>query len=93
MSFKIQVSDHDGYCSGNECEYNEWIEHIVDWQDKDINAEQREIEKRLEANLNLNGSGYCKASFEAGKHGLVNHDYRITFIPYQPPMIKSANKS
>ena len=88
VTFQEEKTDHDGYCSDNECTYSSRVyTKIVTFQSKS------EIPKTLagfakfadpvvEA-CNQGGSGYCGLSDEAKDAGLINHDSRITVSKIQ----------
>lgn len=87
---KLEISDHDGYCSGEECEYEiKNVSHIVDLPDqyksypegkiKNIDEFTIDWKKLLpEPELNNHGSYYCRVSNECEAHGLEQHDYKYT---------------
>jgi hypothetical protein len=83
LTVQIEVSDHDGYCSGNECEYTKKsVIKNVDMPDQtDIFSETFKWDTYL-TNLipaiNENGSYYCYADPDAAEQGLGQHDYKIT---------------
>lgn len=86
----LEISDHDGYCSGDECEYtsrqiihlceipeqylNEEIGKIVDYEEDDW------LKYLPDPELNTSESGYCELSEESESAGLSIHDYRYTII-------------
>jgi hypothetical protein len=87
-TFHVEISDHDGYCSGNESEYRTYdIERDVEDAD-DVERQVAAIERDVEASLNHEGSGYCDVSLESAKHGLGQHDYLVTVIA--EPIVKAA---
>jgi hypothetical protein len=83
----LETSDHDGYCSGNECEYKKTIiEHIFDFAQNENNKnlqlgllndynENDWIKYLPEPKLNLSGSYYCDCYLK-NKYGLNKHDYK-----------------
>lgn len=89
IKYLLQISDHDGYCSGNECDYEEFVykkeiailpEDFEDDENK-IFKDLTYYEKFLEhPQLNNCCSYYCEASKEASDHNLDIHDYRITIL-------------
>ena len=82
ITFKEEVSDHDGYCSGGECELTTRIYKKV------IHVDVGEIANRLEyftkyadeVICNEDGSYYCDLSDDAKNAGLQNHDHRVTVL-------------
>ena len=86
----LETSDHDGYCSGNECEYEcKIIEKIINAPDqyknfklgKIDNIEEYDWYKFLdEPGLNYYESYYCDLSWECNESGLDKHDFRYTII-------------
>ena len=88
----LETSDHDGYCSGGECEYNvQTVSYIIEIpheyknypQGKLINLDEYGIDwvKLLpEPDLNYDGSGYCDLSSKCNNHGLGIHDYKYTIL-------------
>lgn len=86
----LETSDHCGYCSGSECEYNsKKVIHLLDIPKEYENCEINEINdweeddwlKYLqEPPLNTRGSCYCNLSEESMNAGLFRHDYRYKII-------------
>lgn len=89
ISYKLETSDHDGYCSGNECEYECKIDKIivdVPYQYKshplgtiDDPEEYNWIQLLPEPELN-DGSCYCELADDCVLHGLGIHDYKYTIL-------------
>ena len=86
---KLETSDHDGYCSDDECEYEvKVVETIVDLptqykshsKGKLNNLNEFDWEKLLPVPIVLGGSGYCCVDKECEAHGLGQHDYRYTIL-------------
>lgn len=84
------MSDHDGYCSGDECILEKTTRYIdMDSQhiplaspsklSEWIQAQDsfKNIIKELDSTVNTKGSGYCSTSIESKNVGLDNHDYKI----------------
>lgn len=77
----LETSDHIGYCSGSECDYeSEVIEEIIDvpnsFEPKN-NEEYKEYLKKV--NLVCGSqSNYCSLSKKCLEHGLGRHEYRYT---------------
>lgn len=85
----LETSDHDGYCSGEECYYeSNQVVYLTDvplkYSEYDIgiidDPEQDWTEYLPEPNINIDGSGYCDPSQESLDAGLNCHDYRYTII-------------
>jgi len=80
------TSDHDGYCSGNECEYKtERMQFVIDVPEgmkNKINEEDyNDWKKYLPThNLSEGGSNYCDLSNECVEKGLDRHEYEYTII-------------
>ncbi len=87
---KLETSDHDGYCSGEECEYEcKHVETIVpvpnmykSYPKGKINDLDKFdwIKLLPEPDLNTSGSYYCDNSDECETKGLGSHDYRYTIL-------------
>ena len=82
ITFKEEVSDHDGYCSGGECDlssriYNKIVEVDVNEINNDL---QYYIKYADDVVINDDGSNYCDLSEDAITAGLGHHDYRITVL-------------
>jgi hypothetical protein len=81
ITVKLEISDHDGYCSGSESEYTyvikKYIRHI-----KTSNISQYNdsfwINLLPEPKINYWGSFYCDLSEDSKKHKLGKHEYRYT---------------
>lgn len=89
ITARLETSDHDGYCSGEECEYEcKIIEHIVNAPEQYKNYKCGKIADTSKYNwINLleppelnNGSCYCDLSPECEENNLGVHDYRYTII-------------
>lgn len=90
ITARLETSDHDGYCSDAECEYEcKIIEQIVDIPDQYKNSKPGKIDNLKEYNwykflqeprLNYYESYYCNLSPESEENGLGIHDYRYTII-------------
>ena len=82
ITFKEEVSDHDGYCSGGECELTTRIYKKV------IHVDVGEIANRLEYFTKYadevickeDGSYYCDVSDDAKTAGLQQHDHRVIVL-------------
>ena len=82
ITFKEEVSDHDGYCSGGECDLSTRIyDKIVEVDVNEINNDlQYYIKYADDVVINDDGSNYCDLSEDAITAGLGHHDYRITVL-------------
>jgi len=87
---KLETSDHDGYCSGEDCEYEcKEVEIIIDVPNqyklypkgKLTDLDEFNWKKFLPVpELNLSGSYYCGISIECECNGLGAHDYNYTIL-------------
>ena len=90
ITFKEEISDHDGYCSDSECELTTRIYKKV------VNVNVNEITNNLQyfikyadkAYVSEGNSGYCGFTDEVVKAGLDIHDVRITTIKVKIVNIK-----
>ena len=92
MAFKCEINHHEGYCSGAENEYQEWVEPLPIGcvEPAEIEKVRSQIEEDFNAKVESEmGSGYCEN--DAGAHGLGAHECRVTFVEGNHPT-KSANK-
>jgi hypothetical protein len=92
ITTQLETSDHDGYCSGEDCEYEvQTHSYIVDLPDQFKNYSEGKLNNfdkynfewdllLPEPKLNNDGSFYCNLSKESETHGLNRHDYRYTII-------------
>jgi hypothetical protein len=82
ISFKEEVSDHDGYCSGGECELSTRIYTKV--AEVDVSEIRNDLQYYIkyadEVKCNDGGSYYCDLGEDAENAGLGNHDYRVTVL-------------
>jgi hypothetical protein len=81
ISAKLETSDHDGYCSGGECEYEcKEVVHEYDLQNGDVtDIDLADYAKFLPFPIiDTGGSGYCGVSSRCSRAGLAKHDYRYT---------------
>jgi hypothetical protein len=86
----LEISDHDGYCSGEECEYeSKQIVHLCnipsfyeDYEIGNINdlIEHDWLQYLPELELNTHESYYCNLSDECEEAELEKHDYRYTIL-------------
>lgn len=81
VNYILETSDHDGYCSGDECEYaKDNLDAILAIPDnvKDVDGFCWGVLNEI-ANSKLGGgSGYCDLSPESIANNLANHDFRVT---------------
>ena len=82
ISFKEEVSDHDGYCSGGECDLSTRIyTKVVEVDVSEITNDLKYYIKYAdEVKCNDAGSYYCDLGEDAKNAGLGNHDYRVTVL-------------
>ena len=82
ITFKEEISDHDGYCSGGECDLSTRIYNkIVEVDINEItNNLQYYIKYSDDVIINDVGSYYCDLGDNAKIAGLEQHDYRITVL-------------
>jgi len=91
ITARLYISDHDGYCSGNECEgIVKEVQHVVNLNEDiyKINKENMEYWKRHlpEPKLNTSGSYFCNKSVMCQKYGLDKHDYRYEVVSVKKNM-------
>jgi hypothetical protein len=83
ITFKEEVSDHSGYCSGNECELTtRKYTKVVNLNIKDLTNDKYYYEKYADKiSVNYSGSEYCDTSDDVDKiYGLGKHDFIITVL-------------
>ena len=83
ITFKEEISDHDGYCSGNENEYTERIytKEVLDTElDPDLDSYLCYADSCAYISNRHRQSYYCKMTNEACQADLGPHDYRITVL-------------
>ena len=82
ITFKEEVSDHDGYCSGGECELSTRIyKKVVEVEIREItNNLQHFIKYADEVSCNDDGSYYCDLHEDAENAGLQHHEGRVTVL-------------
>ena len=83
ITFKEEISDHDGYCSGNENEYTErtYTKEVLDTElDPDLNSYLCYADSCAYIGNRHRQSYYCKMTNEACQADLGPHDYRITVL-------------
>lgn len=82
VTAKLIISDHDGYCSGNECEISvKTNEYTLKIPDNISNDDFENIEKYLPVQkINDSGSFYCKNASNFKLHDIEKHDYRYEII-------------
>jgi len=95
LTCKIEKSDHEGYCSDAECEYEQYnqtetLEIPDDFQFNSIMTYEwsdKQLEK-FDPKVYKEGSFYCSISPESIEHGLGYHDFKITPISITIPLLK-----
>jgi hypothetical protein len=91
ITAKLETSDHDGYCSGSECEYEvKKLSYIVDLPTEYNNYPLGKLHNLNEHGIDWTellpepvmnyGSGYCDLSEECHNHNIGIHEYRYTII-------------
>ncbi len=82
ITFKEEMSSHDGYCSGGECELStRKYKKVVQLDCEELtNNLQYYIKYADLVDINDIGSYYCDISDEVSHAGLDKHDYRITVL-------------
>ena len=88
--YTLELSDHESYCSGNECEYsfeNKILEvdienPVIDRDDEGRIKNQDDFIRHIPKPFIDGGSGYCDLSEESVAHNLDIHEYRITIDEY-----------
>ncbi len=84
FTFKEEISDHDGYCSGNENEYTcRTYEKEVEVEDTELNANIDTYwyyADKIDIGNRRGQSYYCTMSTEACEADLGPHDVRITVV-------------
>ena len=81
--FKEEVSDHDGYCSGGECELTTRVyKKQVDVEISEITNNLEYFEKYADKVVcdHDSNSDWCDLSEEVISAGLTSHEYRITVM-------------
>ena len=81
--FKEEVSDHDGYCSGGECELTTRVyKKQVDVEISEITNNLQYFEKYADKVVcdHDSNSDWCDLSEEVISAGLTSHEYRITVM-------------
>jgi hypothetical protein len=81
VTAKLEISDHSGYCSGEECEYNSSINtYTVNVPEDEYNENYDFIKLLPIPFINDYGSYYCTTSNECIENDLGIHQYRYTVI-------------
>jgi hypothetical protein len=89
----FELSDHDGYCSGDQCDYVAYTKTVIvpipyfydqlvidGDKVKNCNDYDWSIYLHDKYKMNANGSYFCHLSPEAEDHGLTRHDCRMTVL-------------
>jgi len=79
ITAQLFISDHDGYCSDNECELSvRDIKHVIDL-DKIESIQDKNDEYWIrflpEPKINTSGSYFCSNSIQCTRSGLDIHDF------------------
>lgn len=94
MKFKIkyfiEISDHDGYCSGSECELQIKRRSVIVSVDN-VGFNHYKVGQKVllsdfnwqsclpeYTEINMRGSCYCTTSVDCAQRNLHGHDYRYT---------------
>ena len=94
ITYKLETSDHNGYCSGEECEYEEREKTFVMPVPKELSQYkigdkipvteyEWKMPRRLKPQLNLRPGGCCGVSRECVARGLSQHDFNYTVMAYE----------
>lgn len=86
VNYTLEIADHDGYCSGNECQYSQQYLNTIIYIDTDYvdtyNIDNEDnwyfYEKFLDFPEILSGSRCCHQSDECYDNNLNCHEVRIT---------------
>lgn len=94
ITYSVESSDHDGYCTGEECSYEASTEEVVVDAPKNILgvdwASLIPVEKHTRAPVRMK-SGWCRLSKESIEAGLDYHDLRITLLSVEVMMEEEAD--
>jgi hypothetical protein len=93
IEITVDVSDHDGYCSGNTCELrretirfyvdDKKVIELIETNQLDDGYIPNKYERYLTSNLlHTNGSYYCEQDEDSVQAGLGVHDYKIVKVEY-----------
>lgn len=78
ITARLETSDHDGYCSGSECEYtSSVVEKVVKRKKGDFNTRWEDFLDHPNVQGN---SYYCRVSGQCKQAGLDQHEYRYTVL-------------
>ena len=81
---KLEISDHNGYCSEDECVYKKMhMRYIRKIPNENINKDLDDpywINLLPEPLINNYGSGYCELSKECTDNGLGYHEYKYNIL-------------
>ena len=81
--FKEEVSDHNGYCSGGECELTTRVyKKQVDVEIGKITNDLEYFEKYADEIVcdHSSNSNWCELGEDVVSAGLTAHEYRITIL-------------
>ena len=88
---RLEICDHDGYCSGAETEYTDKIINRTfrlpkkfkephTWFSIGDHDWGTELEKRYPPQICKGGSKYCDIDSESKTAGIMKHDFRFTVL-------------
>ena len=94
ITARLEISDHDGYCSDVSNIYTDETHTYIrdtdttDTDITDISTVDNEFWIKLLPIIDtyFSGSGYCHPGYESEQHGLGIHDYRYTIISVEAIM-------
>jgi len=86
LTLRVLSSHHDGYCSDNECELNEYIK-VIRFEtailetlptDKEacLDLIPIHIREYIDPDVECTGSGFCDLTDECEEEGLERHDFK-----------------
>jgi hypothetical protein len=81
ITFKEEVSTHDGYCSDKECEFStRTYKKIVQIDSEEVTNNLQYYSKYADP-VDVEGDSYfCENSVEASSADVGKHEYRITVL-------------
>ncbi len=78
---KLEISDHDGWCSDNECNYNSFIKKYIIYAPADYKYNNKNDLITLLPVPDINyGSDYCDLNNNCKKNNLERHEYKYTIL-------------
>ncbi len=75
----IMLSDHDGYCSGNESEFDGQIKCLI-WREGTPRNINDVLDLYCEKQITGYGSGYCSIDEISEKYDIGMHDFRLEIL-------------